>query len=56
MPHRGSRAKEAENAVIGGATTIIFHAGADDATHCSRKNENILGATHNIETDHFPLG
>jgi hypothetical protein len=45
MPHRGSRAKEAGSAVTGGATTGIFSAGADEAAHYGRKNEEIPGAS-----------
>jgi hypothetical protein len=52
-PRRGSRSKEAGNVVTGGATSIIFIAGADEVAHCSGKNEEIPREVHSTTTYHF---
>jgi hypothetical protein len=53
---RGSKVKETRGSVTGGATTSIFSAGADEAAHSSRKDEEILGVAHSTAVDHYPLG
>jgi hypothetical protein len=56
MPHRGSRVKETRGSVIGGATTSIFIAGADEAAHSSRNDEEIPGVVYSTIKYHFPPG
>jgi hypothetical protein len=56
MPRQGSRVKEARGTTTRGATTIIFIAGIDEATHNSEKDEEIAGAAHNTTVDHYPPG
>jgi hypothetical protein len=46
MPHRRSRAEETRSTTTRGEAISIHHVDADEATHCSRDNEKIIGEVH----------
>jgi hypothetical protein len=51
MRHRRSGAQETGSTTTGGEVTRIHHVGIDEATHCSRVNEKIIGEAHSPMID-----
>jgi hypothetical protein len=50
MPCRRYGAKETGSTTPGGATTGIHHPSTDEASHCSREDEKIIGTMHSPTT------